>query len=392
VAASAGRILAWAVGAGVVPLLSGCLAMSLSRKGPPDEALVQTLVLETDPVTVVTGESHDAGQPEPLRTAFVIEGWMHGFETEVVDGNGEVIPLEYHVKVMAPQQRELFSPLMLRLVGSAAETGEIRLPRHAGYPFSAGDSLLITAMLHPNYTDGTLPDGGRIEGVQVRIRMFYSEPGPWSDPASVFPIFTHVTEPGTETFYDMPPGISARCFDVTPAVDGTVIALGGHLHRYGAAISLEEIETGKVLWSTTAERSPDGEVLAVPPELLVRAGGIELKAGRGYRIKATYDNPTGGIVRDGAMGTLGGVYLTERPWPAVDPDDPIYQWDVARERVPAAGHSMTHEGGTTAHEDMRHEDPSAEGHPMTHGEASAANQHPEPEPGGGVCTPMAGSP
>lgn len=348
----------------VTSLLNGCLALSLRSKGPPDDALVQTLILELDPVNVVVGGSHDAGQPSPLHTSFEFSGWMHGFETEVVDGNGEVIPLEYHVKVMAPEQRELFSPLMLRLVGSAAETGEIRLPRHAGYPFQAGDSLLVTAMLHPNYTDGTLPPGGRLEDVRVRVRMYYSEPGPWTDPASVYPIFTHVTEPGVETFYDMPPGRSTRCFEVSPAVDGTVIALGGHLHRFGAAISLQESASGEVLWSTEAVRSPEGEVLAVPPELLVRSGSIELKADRRYRIVAAYDNPTGEVVRDGAMGTLGGVFLTDNPWPSVDRDDAVYRWDVSRERVPAP---MAH--GQTGSADM-------------HGNHGPADQSTVDEPAG----------
>ncbi len=336
----------------LVTTASGCLAMSLRSKGPPSDALLQTLTLELEPVTVVVGGSHDAGQPAPLLTAFEFDGWMHGFETEVIDQTGQVIPLEYHVKVMAPEQRELFSPLMLRLVGSAAETGEILLPRHAGYPFQQGDSLLVTAMLHPNYTDGTLPPGGRLEGVQVRVTMHYSRPGPWSDPASVYPMFTHVTEPGVETFYDMPPGRSTRCVEVQPAVDGTVIALGGHLHRFGAAISLEDATTGEVLWSTNTVRSPQGQVLAVPPELLVRSGGIELKADRRYRVMATYENPTGEVVREGAMGTLGGVFLTENPWPTVRRDDAVYQWDVSRERVPAPathGHGTPPTEAHTAH-------------------------------------------
>ena len=73
----------------VLPTLStvssSCLAMSLRTKGPPDGAWVQKLVFEFEPVNVVVGGSHDAGQPSPLQTAFEFDGWMHGFETEVVD-------------------------------------------------------------------------------------------------------------------------------------------------------------------------------------------------------------------------------------------------------------------------------------------------------------------
>jgi len=30
------------------------------------------------------------------------------------------------------------------------------------------------------------------------------------------------------------------------------------------------------------------------------------------------------------MGTLGGIFLAEGNWPAADPNDPVYQWDLER--------------------------------------------------------------
>ncbi len=46
------------------------------------------------------------------------------------------------------------------------------------------------------------------------------------------------------------------------------------------------------------------------------------------RISASYFNPTGRTIRDGAMAKLGGIFMPIEPLPPVDVRDALYQDDL----------------------------------------------------------------
>ncbi len=106
--------------------------------------------------------------------------------------------------------------------------------------------------------------------------------------------------------------------------------MGGHLHRYGVSLRIEDVASEGVLWETVARRASDGTVVEVPNETLVWRGSFDLEAGRTYRVVAVYDNPTGRALPAAAMATVGGVIRPRETWPQVDRDDPAYRWDLAR--------------------------------------------------------------
>lgn len=338
---SASRILFRLIPLGLVSLTwSGCLAVGLATRGAPASEL-QSFEVDLSPVDLpasrpsegpwASGSAHSEKGlhgviPRPSRVEVPIDGWMHGFDYDLVDAAGDEVPAEvlHHLKVISPERRELFSPLMLRIAAAGAETKPILLPSRIGYPLVRGDTLLVTAMLHN-------PTGTRLEGVRLRIRVRYSPEGPWRPPAEVVPFFTHVTPPLEESEYDLPPGRSRRSIEVRPAVGGRILGLGGHLHRYGTGLRLSEVETGRILWESRAERGPDGTILEIPDDVFVWSGGIEIRPDRSYRVTAFYDNPTGRVIPDGGMGTVGGVILADGPWPTVDPTAPAYRWDLERE-------------------------------------------------------------
>ncbi len=329
-----------AMGVGLVSVAlgwtnAGCTVWDLAARGVPDEEMIETYTLEMQPIAdLPAGSAHHGGpQPMPLQTTAGFSGWVHGFSYEVLDGNGNSLPHEilHHVKVMAPDARELLSPLMLRIVGAGSETEPVVLPKQAGYRVEAGDSLLVTAMTHN-------PTGEDYSDVTIRVMLSYSPEGPWKEPLSVYPFFTHVTEPGEEeTYYDIPPGRSERSFDVTPALSGRILGLGGHLHQYGYALRLSDPSDGRTLWEVQAERDESGNVIRVPSDIFVLQGGIEVEAGRPLRVTAIYDNPSGQVVPEGAMGTIGGVFYSDDAWPAVDTSHPVYVWDLDRELAPLMG-------------------------------------------------------
>ena len=313
----------------------GCMALRLSSRGAPEEEM-RTLELRFPAVDLPAAHGEDHQEPHvptPLFTTVPVSGWLHGFDYRLVDVHGDSVPREvlHHFKVIAPERRELFSPVVLHLAGAGGETMAVSLPRQVGYPLEAGDSLLVTAMLHN-------PTNHSLEGVQLQITLHYSPPGSWQSPMPIVPFFTHVTAPMHEPSYDLPPGISAQSLEIKPSVSGRILGIGGHMHKYGVLLRLEDVTRGRLLWEKKAVRSPDGTVLEIPQQKYVWSSGPALRSDRTYRVTAVYDNPTGDTIPNGGMGTIGGAIVVDDPWPEVDRLAAEYIWYMKREVTPSASH------------------------------------------------------
>jgi hypothetical protein len=317
---------------------SGCMALHISSLGPPDSEIRELhVVLQSVDLPSAAHAHGDVLQPIPVWATFPAAGWLHTFEIKLVDANGDSVPrgVLHHLKVMEPQRRELFSPLPLHLVGAGEETEPVRLPPSVGYHFEAGDSLLITAMLH-NPTDHDLV------GVHVEATLGYSVEGPWRSPMDVVPFFAHVAPPMSVASYDLPPGRSTRTVDVKPEISGYLLGIGGHLHRYGVSLMVEDLTEGRRVWKTTSTRAGDGTVLQIPRDRYLWSRGPRLDASHTYRITAVYDNPTAAVIQDGGMATVGGLIIPSEPWPEVDRADPEYRWYLERELMPPVTNEHQH--------------------------------------------------
>jgi hypothetical protein len=304
---------------------SGCNAI---RYGIPKVGAVEAdLILSLERLDLPARADHAASpQPAPLQTSIQVPGWMHGFTVEVVDVYGDTLPsaILHHVKVLMPSRRELFMPISLRLAGAGSETRTARVPSTMGVPFAAGDSLLVTAMVH-NPTDNDL------EGVRIRVRLHYTAAPARRQPDAVYPFFLHVTSPDGPSDYDLPPGYSERSWAARPGVEGHIVALGGHLHRYGVTLRLENLTTGREIWRTHASFDSLGGILDIPRKTYTWSRGPRLDPDHAYRVTAGYFNPTADTIRDGGMGTVGGVFRPVGDWPRVRADHPLYVLDLNRE-------------------------------------------------------------
>jgi len=317
---------------------SGCMALRISSLGPPDSEVRELhVVLESVDLPSMANAQAGQQQPIPVWVTFPSAGWLHTFEVTLVAANGDSVPrgVLHHFKVMEPERRELFSPIPLHLVGAGEETDPVRLPPSVGYRLEAGDSLLITAMLH-NPTDQDLVD------VHVEATLGYSVEGPWRPPLDVVPFFAHVAPPMSVASYDLPPGRSTRTVDVRPEISGDLLGIGGHLHRYGVSLSIEDLTEGRQVWETTTRLAPDGTVLEIPRDRFLWSRGPRLDASHTYRISAVFDNPTGSVILEGGMATLGGLIIPSEPWPDVDRLDPQYRWYLERELAPPASAEHQH--------------------------------------------------
>lgn len=274
--------------------------------------------------------------PPVLMAALPVSGWVVGLEVELFDSAGLRVPqaLMHHSGVMLTNRRDLFRPLGQRLAGAGKETRPVRLPWPLGVPITAGEEVMVYAMLH----NGTPTDYG-----PVYLRFNLETSGMRF--LEVRPFFIDVSPPPGPASWDLPPGRSTRSWEGSPAVDGRILALGGHLHRYGVELRLEDAATGEVLHRLEPELAPDGGIANLPQRFFLPLG-LRLRRDRTYRIVAVYDNPTGATIPLGAMGSFGGVVMPSGgAWPATDPDDPLFQQDIdwyrAEEERAAAHHVST---------------------------------------------------
>src|SRR5262249_18481744 len=147
---------------------------------------------------------HGMVEALPSKIAVPFDGWLQGYDCQLVDGQGKALPhaLIHHVNLIAPEKRELFSPIMLRIGAQGSETPAVELPKVLGLRVHPGDTLLVTAMFHNA--------GPRdIAGARLIIRMPYKETGAVR-PVSIFPMYLDVMPPAGAKSYDLPPGHSEK--------------------------------------------------------------------------------------------------------------------------------------------------------------------------------------
>lgn len=286
------------------------------------DAARREMLVEVGPVDMAPdGEHH---QLPAFHARLPVGGWLRGYRVEMVDGSGRTLPREmlHHVNVIAPGQRELFSQIMLRVGAAGQETGPVMLPRMLGYRFRRGQELIVTSMLHN-------PTGRVQRGVWMRLHLPYTPEDAVIRPMEVLPFYIDVMPPASLHSYDLPPGRSRRTWDARPAVAARILAIGGHVHRYGTALRMEDLTTHTLIWEGRPVVGRDGEIAAMPHARFLWKLGIPVRPDHVYRVTAEYDNTSGETIPGGAMGALGGVVVPDDParWPAVDRNSPELKLD-----------------------------------------------------------------
>jgi hypothetical protein len=284
------------------------------------------LVVEYGPLALHAGGGH-AGAVEPPAIVFRVpaSGWMRGYTVELVDGAGRRLPqrLLHHMNLIAKDRRDLFSNVMQRLGAAGPETGTITLPRFAGVWEDAGDTLVMTVMLH-NSTEIHYDD------VRVRVRILFVHARSCIGAITVYPVSVAIGPKERPNVFDLPPGHSEHYWEGSPAVAARILGLSGHLHRYGVALRLEDRTAHKVMWQLHAHSDSAGEVRDMPVSMFLWSLGKPIRPDHVYRLTAAYDNPEGRTIPDGGMGVVGGVVVLARGtrWPAVDRQHPEYLVDL----------------------------------------------------------------
>jgi hypothetical protein len=284
----------------------------------------------------------DHGVTTSLETQAPLDGWLHGYTIEVVDTTNRVVEANmlHHITVLAPDRRELFAPIMMRVIAAGMETGAVRMPDAYGYPLKRGERLQLRAMLHN-------PTNQAHKSLRVRLRMAFSPRAAVGSrtPAEAFPFHISINEPAQSPEFDLPIGRTTHKRHASSEISGRIYALGGHLHQYGVSLSLEDTTTGKVVWTSNAERDSEGNILRVPNNHFPKRG-VRIEAGHIYRVTTVYDNTSGKVVEGGGMALVGGLFIPDRgaAWPAVDRQHPTWLLDLETGGALMQEHKHRHGG------------------------------------------------
>jgi hypothetical protein len=263
-----------------------------------------------------------------LPFAWPVTGWLYAFDVSLADAAGRPLPnaLVHHVNMMNLERRALLYDAVERTMAAGSETGDVALPRSVGFPMTAGTAMgLIAAWA--NRTDHA------IDGVYLQVTYHWSPTNLNPRPLDVLPLYMDVNYRGAgqSDSYDLPPGPSERHYEFTLPIEGRLLGAGGHLHDHAVELVLEEVEGGRELVRLEARLNEGGQIAEVERKLFgVRGDGIRLREGHRYRITARYDNPTGAMIPNGAMGIMIGLFAPSElaEWPQADRANPGVKADI----------------------------------------------------------------
>jgi hypothetical protein len=221
-----------------------------------------------------------------------------------VDAAGHVLPsrMLHHVAFWNTGRADFLCPNKLEHVfGAGGEMNDWPTLPGFGYRVHAGDRIRVDTMFH-NPTDTSY------SAAYLEIRIEYR--GSDARLASVYPAWFDVQQCGNSG-YDLAAGHSVKSGEVKLAYTGRLLGLGGHLHDYGHELSLTTSASQQPVADLTATLDGQGRIQSMPVVMFAQTGGYKIAKGDVFRVSATYDNPAGHEIPEGAMGIVVGYFLPD---------------------------------------------------------------------------------
>jgi hypothetical protein len=289
-----------------------------------------TIVVRIGPMNLPARTSHmKMPQPPDLEWQIPIDGWLLGYSPKLVDAKGNTVPgrVLHHSAFWNENRADFLCPNKEEhIFGAGGElTNWAEVPGY-GYGVQMGDKIRIETMVH-NPTDTSY------DNVYLEVTIPYQQAADGAKLKSVYPAWMDVKSCGNSG-YDLPAGKTEQNGTVTVKYTGVLLGVGGHMHDYARQLVLEDATRKETVATLGAKVDDHGELLSMPTLLFLDQGGYKFAAGDVLKIVATYDNTTGRLLRDGAMGIVVGYFV-----PADD------RAMAALRRKPAAHHmaGMSHD-------------------------------------------------
>jgi hypothetical protein len=265
-----------------------------------------TITLRIGPMTLPAHTSHmKMPQPPDLLWDAPLDGWLIAYHPKLVDAGGNAVPgaVLHHVAFWNENRADFLCPNKEEhIFGAGSEmTDWAEFPGY-GYRVQKGDKIRIETMMY-NPTDTSY------EKAYLVVVIPFQEASDTSAPPrkNVYPAWMDVKSCGNSS-YDVPAGKSEKTGSVTVKYAGVLLGVGGHLHDYGKQIVLQDQSRKETVATLDAKSDAQGHLESVPVKLFVQEGGYEFAKGDVLKISATYENPTGKLLHDGAMGIAVGYF------------------------------------------------------------------------------------
>ena len=272
------------------------------------DSAARTITLRVGPMNLPANTDHmKMPQPPDLVWDVPMESWLLAYHPRLVDAGGNAVPgtVLHHTAFWNENRADFLCPNKEEhIFGAGSEmTDWAEVPGY-GYRVEKGDKIRIETMMY-NPT-ATSYDNAYLE-VVIPFQVT-GENASAASPKNVYPAWMDVTSCGNSG-YDLPAGKSTKSGNVTVKYDGLLLGVGGHLHDYGRQVVLQNASRKETVATLDAKVDAEGRLESVPVKLFLQEGGYKFAANDILKISAAYDNPTGKLLRDGAMGIAVGYFV-----------------------------------------------------------------------------------
>ena len=271
-----------------------------------DKTPAKAVILRVGPMNLPAHTGH-MKMPQPPDQVWQIpfDGWLLAYHPKLVDAAGNAVPgtLLHHTAFWNESRSDFLCPNKEEhIFGAGSEmTDWAEIPGY-GYHVQKGDKIRIETMV---YNPTAISYNKVYLEVDIPFQDATASAAQWKN---VYPAWMDVKSCGSSG-YDIPAGKSEKSGTVTVKYDGVLLGVGGHLHDYGREIVLEDTTRKETVATLDAKVDEKGMLESVPVKLFVEEGGFKFSAGDVLKTTATYDNPTGKLLREGAMGIAVGYFV-----------------------------------------------------------------------------------
>lgn len=280
---------------------------SAARLTAQDDAATHVFTLRLGPVNLPARADHSqVAQAAPQMLSVPVDGYFTAYHPRLVDAGGHVLPnrLLHHVAFWNTGRPDFLCPNKLEhIFGAGGEMNDWPAVPGIGYRVHPGDQVRVDLMLH-NPTDAAYPDA------YLEVRIEYLPMGAQPNLRAVYPTWFDVQE-CAGSGYDLQPGQNVTSGKFTLGYSGRLLGVGGHLHDYGESLELVDTTTGAQVAALRSQQDANGRIVSMPIRVFAQQGGLPLAKNDVLKVTATYLNPTGKPLPEGAMGIAVGYFLPD---------------------------------------------------------------------------------
>ena len=270
------------------------------------DAANHTVILRVGAMNLPAHTDHmKMPQPQDQVWQIPFDGWLLAYHPKLVDASGNAVPgtLLHHTAFWNENRSDFLCPNKEEhIFGAGSEmTDWTELPGY-GYHVQKDDKIRIETMIYN-------PTATSYDNIYLQVVIPYQDATESAAPRkNLYPAWMDVKSCGNSG-YDVPAGKSEKSGTLTVKYDGVLLGVGGHLHDYGRQIVLQDVSRKETVATLDAKVDEKGRLESIPVKMFVQEGGFKFSAGDVLKTSATYDNPTGKLLRDGAMGIAVGYFV-----------------------------------------------------------------------------------